>query len=97
MATPEAITGPINIGNPEEFSMLDLASIVIDLTGAKSRIVYRPRPEDDPKQRRPDISKANDLLSWSPRVPLRIGLSRTIAYFEQVVMEQKVQQDTTGR
>jgi UDP-glucuronate decarboxylase len=83
MDTPESVTGPINIGNPEEFSIRELASIVIDMTGSRSRIVHQARPDDDPKQRRPNISKAHDVLSWSPRVPLRAGLSRTIAYFEE--------------
>ena len=89
MATADSITGPINIGNPDEFSMLELASIIIELTGSRSRIVHRPLPDDDPKQRRPDISKANDLLSWSPHIPLRTGLSRTIAYFDQMLTQQK--------
>ncbi len=90
MATSESITGPINIGNPEEFSIRELASIVIEITGSRSRIVHRGRPDDDPKQRRPNISKANDLLSWSPRIPLRTGLSHTIAYFEQLLTQQDV-------
>ncbi len=88
MATADAITGPINIGNPDEFSILDLAEIVIDLTGSRSRIVHRPLPHDDPKQRRPDISKANDLLSWSPTIQLRTGLRQTIGYFEQMLTQE---------
>jgi UDP-glucuronate decarboxylase len=88
MATPDSVTGPINIGNPEEFSIRELASIVIDITGSRSHIVHRAAVADDPKQRRPDISKANDLLSWSPRVPLRVGLKPTIAYFEQVLAQR---------
>ena len=88
IATPDSITGPINIGNPNEFSILQLASIVIELTGSRSRIVHRALPHDDPKQRRPDISKANDLLSWSPHIPLRVGLGRTIAYFDQMLTRQ---------
>jgi UDP-glucuronate decarboxylase len=90
MATPNSVTGPINIGNPEEFSIRELASIVIEITGSRSRIVHRARPDDDPKQRRPNISKANDLLSWSPHIPLRAGLSRTIAYFEKILTQQNV-------
>jgi UDP-glucuronate decarboxylase len=86
MATEDSITGPINIGNPDEFSMLKLASMVIELTGSRSRIVHRALPDDDPKQRRPNISKANDLLAWSPHIPLREGLSRTIAYFEKTLL-----------
>ena len=80
MATPDSVTGPINIGNPDEFSMLELASMVIEITGSRSRIVHRALPADDPKQRRPDISKANDLLSWAPAILLRTGLKRTIEY-----------------
>lgn len=95
MATPDSITGPINIGNPEEFSIGELATIVIELTGSRSRIVYRARPEDDPKLRRPNISKANELLSWSPHVPLRKGLERTIAYFEQLLAQENVHQSAS--
>ena len=88
MATPDGVTGPINIGNPQEFSMLELAQMVIDLTGSRSRVVHRPLPQDDPRQRRPDISKANELLSWSRRTPLREGLMKTIAYFDELLREQ---------
>ena len=88
MATADAVTGPINIGNPDEFSILELAEIVIDLTGSRSRIIHRPLPHDDPKQRRPDISKANDLLSWSPTIQLRTGLRQTIGYFEQMLTQE---------
>ena len=69
--------------------MLELASIVIELTGSRSRIVHRALPEDDPKQRRPNISKANDLLSWSPSTSLHEGLSRTIAYFEKTLVRKE--------
>src|SRR5262249_48342343 len=79
MNTPDDVIGPINIGNPGEFSMLDLASTIIDLTGSRSRIVHRPLPQDDPRQRRPDISKAHELLSWSPRTPLPNRLLETAA------------------
>ncbi len=61
------VTGPIKIGNPKEFTMLELAALVIELTGSRSRIVHRPRPQDDPRQRRPDISKASDVLGWAPQ------------------------------
>lgn len=81
MDTPADVTGPINLGNPGEFTMLELAEKVIRLTGSASRIEHRPLPQDDPKQRRPDISKAKSLLSWEPTVPLDAGLERTIAYF----------------
>jgi UDP-glucuronate decarboxylase len=90
MNSPDDVTGPINIGNPHEFSMLELASMVIDLTGSRSRVVHRPLPEDDPRQRQPDISRANDLLSWWPKTSLREGLSRTIAYFEALLSDQAV-------
>jgi UDP-glucuronate decarboxylase len=90
MLSNDDITGPINLGNPQEFTIAELARIVIDLTGSKSRIVHRPRPEDDPCQRRPDISKAQELLGWQPKMPLREGLSRTIAYFEEVLREKGV-------
>lgn len=76
-------TGPINIGNPTEFRVVDLAKQVIALTGSRSQIVYKPLPSDDPKQRRPDISKAEKLLSWTPSVPLEKGLMSTIVYFEE--------------
>lgn len=81
MATPADVTGPINLGNPGEFTMLELAEKVIRLTGSSSRIEHRPLPQDDPKQRRPDIAKARALLDWKPKVPLDEGLTRTIDYF----------------
>jgi UDP-glucuronate decarboxylase len=85
MDTGDAITGPINIGNPAEFTMLDLAHRVIDLTGSPARIVHRPLPEDDPRQRCPDIARARAVLGWEPTVALREGLARTIAYFEALL------------
>jgi UDP-glucuronate decarboxylase len=85
MNTPDAVTGPINIGNPTEFSIHQLASMVIDLTGSRSRLVHRAKPQDDPRQRRPDISQAQEKLGWSPRTPLNEGLVRTIAYFEDLL------------
>ncbi len=75
-------TGPLNIGNPTEFRVLDLAHQVIALTRSRSPIVHKPLPSDDPKQRRPDIAKARQLLAWEPRIPLEQGLKSTIAYFE---------------
>lgn len=77
--------GPVNIGNPGEFTMLELAEMVIRLTGSSSRIEHRPLPADDPKQRRPDISKAKSLLGWEPKVPLEEGLTHTIAYFRKLL------------
>jgi UDP-glucuronate decarboxylase len=82
MATGDDVTGPINVGNPGEFTMLELAQNIIDLTGSKSRIERRPLPQDDPKQRRPNIEKAQQVLGWSPKVPLRAGLAKTIEYFD---------------
>jgi UDP-glucuronate decarboxylase len=90
MATSAEVTGPINIGNPAEFSILELAHLVIDLTGSPSHIVHRPRPEDDPKQRRPDISRAQDLLDWKPRTMLKDGLTSTIAYFDRLLSDKKL-------
>ena len=90
MATDESITGPINIGNPGEFSTLQRATMVVDMTGSRSRIVHRPLPENDPRQRRPDISRAEELLSWQPRMPLKEGLIRTIAYFEKLLSDNRV-------
>jgi UDP-glucuronate decarboxylase len=84
------VTGPINLGNPQEFTILELASLVIDLTGSRSRIVHRPRPQDDPRQRRPDISKANDILRWAPHTALSEGLTMTINYFEQLLSDQTI-------
>ncbi len=77
-------TGPINIGNPAEFTMLELAELVLDVTGSDSEIVYEPLPVDDPKQRKPDIGLARDLLGWKPTVQLREGLERTEAYFRSI-------------
>ena len=87
MHTPSHITGPLNLGNPTEFTIAELAREVIELTGSRSKIVHRPLPPDDPKQRRPDISKAADLLDWKPKVSLREGLRRTIPFFERLLTE----------
>ncbi len=81
MDTPAGVTGPINLGNPGEFTMLELAEKVVRLTRSDSKIVHKPLPQDDPKQRRPDIAKARALMDWEPAVPLDEGLDRTIAYF----------------
>jgi UDP-glucuronate decarboxylase len=85
MATGDDITGPINIGNPGEFTIKQLAELVIELTGSKSKLVYEPLPSDDPTQRRPVIDKARDILGWEPTIPLREGLVRTIAYFDELL------------
>jgi UDP-glucuronate decarboxylase len=85
MASPHEITGPINIGNPGEFTMLELAETIISLTGSKSQLVFEPLPADDPKQRRPDITQAKEKLGWEPTVSLEEGLKPTIDYFRQYV------------
>ena len=85
MASPADVTGPVNLGNPGEFTMLELARTVIELTGAKSQLTFMPLPQDDPKQRRPDITLANNLLNWQPKVALREGLIETIGYFDQLL------------
>ena len=88
MDTDEMFTGPVNIGNPDEFSMLELAREIIDLTGSKSKISYLPLPEDDPSQRQPDITLARRKLNgWEPTVSLREGLTETIAYFEKLLSD----------
>jgi UDP-glucuronate decarboxylase len=81
----DGLTGPVNIGNPNEFTILELADLVISLTGSRSEIVRQPLPQDDPIQRQPDISLAAAKLSWQPLVPLREGLKRTIEYFERTL------------
>jgi UDP-glucuronate decarboxylase len=85
MATPAEVTGPINIGNPGEFTIRELAELVVDLTGSRSKLIYRPLPTDDPKQRQPNIDKARELLGWEPKVALREGLLKTIAYFDDLL------------
>lgn len=85
MNTSDEITGPINIGNPVEFKVIDLAKHVIRLTGSRSKIEFYPLPSDDPKQRRPNISRAKQLLDWEPKVPLEQGLLATIAYFDKAL------------
>jgi UDP-glucuronate decarboxylase len=86
MDTGDELPGPVNIGNPGEFSMLELANKVIELTGSKSRLVRMPLPADDPKQRRPDISVAQkELGGWTPGTQLEEGLKKTIAYFDQLL------------
>ena len=81
METPDSFTGPVNLGNPVEFTIRSLAEIIINMTGSKSKIIYLPLPEDDPKQRKPDISLAKKELSWAPKVDLETGLAKTIEYF----------------
>ena len=88
MDSPDAVTGPVNLGNPGEFTILELAEQVIAMTGSRSRIVHMPLPEDDPKQRRPDISRAFDLLGWEPKIRLEDGLKRTVAYFDALLRQE---------
>jgi UDP-glucuronate decarboxylase len=85
MATPDDFTGPVNLGNPGEFTIGQLAEKVLALTGSRSKVVYKPLPADDPKQRQPDISLANETLGWTPKVALDVGLERTIAYFDDLL------------
>lgn len=90
MDTEDAFTGPINIGNPGEFTMLELAQEILDITGSKSKLIHLPLPQDDPTQRKPDITLAKEKLNgWEPQVPLREGLEKTIAYFDQLLREGK--------
>ena len=88
METNDETVGPVNLGNPEEFTIRQLAEIVVEITGSVSKIVHRPLPTDDPKQRQPDISKAQELLEWRPTVPLREGLTKTAAYFEDLLAKE---------
>ena len=85
MNSDETITGPINLGNPGEFTMLELADNILKLTNSSSELIYEPLPEDDPKQRRPDISLAREQLNWSPKIDLNEGLKKTISYFENLL------------
>jgi UDP-glucuronate decarboxylase len=88
METSPDITGPVNIGNPAEFTIMELAQMTVSLIGSRSKIVHRPLPENDPKQRQPDISLAQKLLGWRPRIALKDGLAKTIAYFEQLLSDE---------
>ncbi|SDW99485.1 UDP-glucuronic acid decarboxylase family protein [Thiocapsa roseopersicina] len=85
MDTPDDFTGPVNVGNPNEFTILELATKVIELTGSRSELSYKPLPSDDPTQRQPDISLAKSAMDWEPAVPLATGLQRTIAYFDELL------------
>jgi UDP-glucuronate decarboxylase len=88
MASPDEVIGPINIGNTREFTILELATMVIEITGSGSEIVRKPLPGDDPKQRQPDIARARAKLGWEPTVPVREGLARTIAYFRGLLADE---------
>ena len=89
MGTADQVTGPINLGNPGEFTILELAKIVIEMVESKSRIVHAAKPEDDPRQRKPDISKAAEVLGWAPKTDLVEGLKRTIGYFYPIVKGER--------
>ena len=88
MDTSSDITGPVNVGNPVEFTIMELAQMTVSLVGSRSKIVHRPLPENDPKQRQPDISLAQQLLGWRPRIALKEGLAKTIAYFEHLLSDE---------
>ncbi len=88
METPPDVTGPINIGNPREFTIRELAELIIEMTGTKSKIHFEPLPSDDPRQRQPDISMARTVLKWEPKTQLREGLAKTIAYFDNTLRKQ---------
>ena len=90
METGQDVMGPINLGNPSEFTMRQLADLVLELTGSRSKIVHRPLPQDDPRQRRPDISEAQRLLGWRPAISLKEGLTKTIPYFEELLAREGV-------
>jgi UDP-glucuronate decarboxylase len=85
MQSDKSITGPINIGNPTEFTMLELAELVIKLTSSRSKLKFSPLPEDDPKQRQPNISLAKSKLNWEPQVSIEDGLKETIRYFRKIL------------
>jgi UDP-glucuronate decarboxylase len=87
MGTSDDFTGPVNCGNPIEFTIKELAETVLELTNSRSKLVYKPLPEDDPKQRQPDITLAKKVLNWEPRIPLRQGLEHTINYFDGLLKE----------
>ncbi len=97
MASADEITGPINLGNPAEFTMRELAELVIELTGSASTLNFHPLPPDDPKQRRPNISKAESILDWRPNVALRQGLEKTIAYFDTLLSDSNARTATLTR
>jgi UDP-glucuronate decarboxylase len=91
MNSPAEITGPINLGNPGEFTIRELAELILDMTGSRSKLVFHPLPADDPKQRQPNIARAKQQLSWQPRIALREGLLHTIAYFDRLLSEESEQ------
>ncbi len=88
MNTPRGITGPVNLGNPNEISILDLARLIIDLTGSRSRIVFKPLPQDDPRRRCPDITLTREKLGWKPKIDLKTGLKKTVEYFSNLIRRE---------
>ena len=92
MRTEDEVTGPVNLGNPVEFSILQLAERVLELTGSSSKLVFRPIPKDDPKQRKPDINLAMGLLEWQPTVMLDQGLKKTIEYFDRLISDDSARE-----
>jgi UDP-glucuronate decarboxylase len=97
MRTPDAFTGPLNLGNPGEFTIRELAEQVIDLTGSRSKLIFKPLPVDDPMQRQPDIRLAKKVLGWQPKVPLKAGLEKTIVYFDRLLAALKPSKRAASR
>ena len=97
MDTPDSLTGPVNLGNPGEFTIRELAEKVIELTGSRSKLVFKALPVDDPLQRQPDIRLAKKVLKWEPKVPLKVGLERTIVYFDQLLADKKPSKRSANR
>ena len=91
MVTPRELVGPLNLGNPQEVSVYEVATLVRDIVGSRSAIIHQPLPQDDPKQRRPDITQARRILSWGPRVTLKMGFVRTIEYFDGILAHSRSQ------
>lgn len=89
MDSPDEFIGPVNLGNPHEITIIELAQTIIDMTGSSSSLLRKPLPFDDPQRRCPDISLAKEMLGWEPRVPLHEGLARTIEYFDSVLRQEK--------
>jgi len=89
MESPKDFVGPVNLGNPQEYTILELANKIIELTGSSSKIIFKPLPQDDPKQRRPDISLAKEKLDWEPKFPVDDGLKATIAYFDKLLTDEQ--------
>ncbi len=89
MGTPPEVCGPINLGNPVEFTIRELAEEVIQLCGSSSKLSFGELPQDDPRQRKPDIARAREILGWEPKAPLREGLIRTIGYFDALLSESR--------